>query len=511
MTKDATGIRVLVVDDNREMRDFVIKYGLLPHGYEPIVARDGAEGLNKALTQAPDLILLDFEMPKMSGLDVLEALQEHSFQVPVILMTSYGSEEIAIQVFRTGVRDYIIKPFTVPDLLQSIQRVMAEVKLRQEKAALTKKLLQTNQRLKQHVAELKALYKIGKSVTELMPLDSLLERITDAALYVTRSDKCVLMLNDPETGRLQERVSKRRWSDLSNNLAPNNEYELAQSDASPPKLYVSLQVGSKEIGVLGISNESSRRIFSDHDEQMLGTLADYAAIAIENVQLLAQVEWAKEQEKREIQNLFERYVAPSVVRELLNESEEVALGGSRQQVSVLFADVRNFTDFIAHTTPEVLIEVLNRHLTAAADAVLAQEGTLDKFVGDAVMAFFNAPLPQPDHALRAVRAALAIHRSLGKLHDELPPELRLQFGIGISVGEAVVGNIGTPKLMNFTVVGETVVLGQRLQTRAAGGQTLICQQTCDLVRDHVRARPLGTIELKGLSDRPVFELLGLRA
>jgi class 3 adenylate cyclase/CheY-like chemotaxis protein len=503
-----SNLRILVVDDSREIRDFVIEYALLPHGYKPIVACDGAEGLNKALTQEPDLILLDFEMPKMSGLEVLEALQKHSFEVPVILMTSYGSEEVAVQVFRLGVRDYIIKPFTVPDLLQSMQRVMSEVALRREKAALTQQLLQTNRRLEKHVAELKALYEIGKSVTALMPLDSLLGRITDAALYITRADRCVLMLNDLETGQLRERVSKQRAR--PDDPAPPSEDTAARLEAPPSRFYVPLRVGDKEIGVLGISNQFPHRTFSDHDRQMLGTLADYAAIAIENVRLLAHVEQTKEQEKQEIQGLFERYVAASVVKELLNGSDLVKLGGSRHLVSVLFADLRDFTQFIARTTPEALIDVLNRHITAAADAVLAQEGTLDKFVGDAVMAFFNAPLPQPDHALRAVRAAMAIHRALRRLHDDLPPELRLQFGIGISVGEAVVGNIGTPSLMNFTVVGETVVLGQRLQARAKGGQTLICQQTYDLVREHVHARPLGTVELKGLSTRPAFELLDLK-
>jgi class 3 adenylate cyclase len=274
--------------------------------------------------------------------------------------------------------------------------------------------------------------------------------------------------------------------------------------------HVPLQVRSKVIGVLGVNNKATLQPFGGHDKQMLRTLADYAAIAIENVRLLREVEQTKEREKQEIRSMFERYVAPSVVNELLKQADRVALGGSRQVVSVLFADIRGFTRFSVQTTPEVLVEVLNRHITVAAEAILAEEGTLDKFVGDATLAFFNAPLPQPDHALRAARAALAIHRSIAELHQTLPRAFRLRFGIGISVGEAVVGNIGTPRLMNFTIIGETVNVGQRLQAQAAGGQTLICQQTFDLVRDHVRVAPLGTIELEGLPARQAYELLGMQ-
>jgi class 3 adenylate cyclase len=438
---------------------------------------------------------------------VLEALRQRPFQIPAILMTSHGSEEIAVQVFRLGVRDYIIKPFKVDEILESMEKVMFEVQLRREKAALTNQLMQANQQLKQRLTELNTLYQVGKSVTALMPLDALLGRITDAALYITRAEEGVLMLNDPETGRLKETVSKRRHGQGIRPIKPRDTDELEPPGKTAAMLYIPLQVGSKEIGVLGVNNKNSLRTFSDHDKQMLRILTDYAAIAIENVRLLHQVEKSKEQEKRQIQNLFERYVAPPVVKELLNKTDEVALGGTRQTVSVLFADIRGFTRFSTQHNPEMLVEVLNRYITVAAKAILDQEGTLDKFMGDAVMAFFNAPLPQPDYALRAVRAASTIQRAIAVLHRKLPPPLRLRFGIGVSVGEAVVGNIGTPQMMNYTIIGEAVNKGQRLQARAKGGQTLICQNTFQLVRDHVKARPLGTVELKGLPASHVFELL----
>jgi adenylate cyclase len=154
--------------------------------------------------------------------------------------------------------------------------------------------------------------------------------------------------------------------------------------------------------------------------------------------------------------------------------------------------------------------VLNRYMAAAATAVLQQDGTLDKFLGDGVMAIFNAPLPQPDHALQAVRAALAIQQSVTKVHRELPEPLHLRFGIGLSSGQAVVGNIGAAQLMNYTAVGDCVVVAKRLQETARGGQILLDNRIYDLVRGCVQTNPLGVMELKGrATPETVHELVGL--
>ncbi len=511
MPKEENRVRVLVIDDSQEIRDFVVEYVLRPNGYEPLIATDGAEGLSRALTEVPDLIITDYEMPKMTGEEVVAALQESGIKIPIILMTSHGSEQIAIQVFRMGVRDYIIKPFAIEEMLEAIEQVLLEVRLRREKNALTQKLMHTNQELKQRLAELNTLYHVGKSVTALMPINMLLERIVEAALYVTQADECMLLLNDPKTGRLREQVSKQRAkSETSDSPERKPEDLLFQTSVPGAALYIPLQVGGKQVGILGVNNRVSLRPFNDHAKQMLLTLVDYAAIGIQNVQLLHQVEKAKEREKQQVKTMFERYMAPTVVNKLLSQSDQVMLGGTRQVVSVLFADIRSFTKFSTQIPPEVLVEVLNRHITVVAETILAEEGTLDKFMGDAVMAFFNAPLPQPDHAQRAARAALAIHRAVEKLHKTMPDAFQMEFGIGISVGEVIVGNIGSPQLMNFTIIGEPVNVCQRLQSQAQGGQIFICEQTAKLLHKHARIRPLGALQLKGLSARHAFELLGMK-
>lgn len=218
-----------------------------------------------------------------------------------------------------------------------------------------------------------------------------------------------------------------------------------------------------------------------------------------------------EEQVYKVRRTFERYVAPQVVEQLLSDPSSVQLGGVRQEVTVLFADIRGFTAFSEKLAPEVLVQVLNQHLTLASEAIFAEKGTLDKFIGDAVVAIYNAPLPQPDHAVRAVRSALAMQRQIAALHADLPPQERLGFGIGIATGVAVVGNIGSPQLQNYTVVGDCINLASRLQAHAGPGQILLNQEAYEQTRSLVMAREVGYVQVRGRSEADlVYEVLGLR-
>lgn len=218
-----------------------------------------------------------------------------------------------------------------------------------------------------------------------------------------------------------------------------------------------------------------------------------------------------EAQARRIRQTFEQYVVPHVVEQLLSDPESVRLGGARREITTLFADIRGFTAFSEKLEPEATVEVLNRYLTLASEAILSEEGTLDKFFGDGVMALFNAPLSQTDHTLRAVRSALKILDALKATYAELSPENRLAFGIGITAGHAVVGSIGSHTIKNYTAIGDCVSLASRLQTHAAPLQILLNTTAYDNVYMHVRARELGYIQVKGHSEPDlVFEVLGLR-
>ena len=219
-----------------------------------------------------------------------------------------------------------------------------------------------------------------------------------------------------------------------------------------------------------------------------------------------------EAKMRSIRQTFERYVAPAVVERLLSNPESVRLGGARQEITSFYADIRGFTAFSETTEPEFQIEVLNKHLTLAAAAILAQEGTLDKFVGDSAMAIFNAPEPQADHTLRAVRAALATQASVREQHKQMDERERLSFGIGITVGEAVVGNIGSVVVQNFTAIGDCVNLSSRLSDLAEPGQILISAEVYERVKDDVEVRFMGDLQIRGhRQPDPIYEVVGLKA
>ncbi len=200
---------------------------------------------------------------------------------------------------------------------------------------------------------------------------------------------------------------------------------------------------------------------------------------------------------RRIRETFERYVSPAIVEQMLSNPDAVRLGGIRREVTSFYADIRGFTAFSENTTPEFQIKVLNKHLTLVTGAILAHGGTLDKFVGDAAMAIFNAPIPQLDHVMRAIRAALTTQRAVQEHHQQVDEQERLHFGIGITVGDAVIGNIGSAVLHNFTAIGDCVNLSARLSDIAAPGQVLISEAAYKRVQDQIIARPVGSIQVQG--------------
>ena len=217
-----------------------------------------------------------------------------------------------------------------------------------------------------------------------------------------------------------------------------------------------------------------------------------------------------ERKKLEAQRrLLERMVSPAVLEQINLKSFQI--GGKKTGITILFADIRGFTSYSEKQTPEELVAVLNRYLAAAAEAVLAYEGTVDKFLGDAVMAWFNAPLPQPDHTLRAVKTALAIRTAIENLHQELPAEAHLDFGIGIHYGEAVLGWIGTEKRLEYTAIGDSINTTKRIQENSARNQILISRDAYERVKDQVDAKPYAPLTVKGKAQPiEVYEIIGLK-
>jgi adenylate cyclase len=217
-----------------------------------------------------------------------------------------------------------------------------------------------------------------------------------------------------------------------------------------------------------------------------------------------------ERKKLEAQRrLLERMVSPAVLDQINLNSFKI--GGKKVDITCLFADIRGFTGYSETQTPEDLVAVLNLYLAAAADAVLAHEGTVDKFLGDAVMAWYNAPLPQPDHTLRAVKTALSIRDAIDKLHKELPVESQLDFGIGIHYGDAVLGWIGTEKRLEYTAIGDSVNTTKRIQENSSKNQILISRDAYERVKNQVDAQSYAPLTVKGKAQPiEVYEVIGLK-
>ncbi len=217
-------------------------------------------------------------------------------------------------------------------------------------------------------------------------------------------------------------------------------------------------------------------------------------------------------EKEMIKRAFTRYVAREVVEEILKNPESMALTGERRQVTVLFCDVRGFTPMSERMSPEDVVLLLNDFYNLMIETTFKHDGTLDKFLGDAVMAVFGAPIAHPDHSARAIRTALAMQEGIGGLNARRAQQGKepIAVGIGVSAGEAVAGTVGTEDRMEYTVIGDSVNLAARLESNAKPHQILISHRTYERVRDLVDARPLGRIRVKGKEEEvEVYEVLGL--
>ena len=217
-----------------------------------------------------------------------------------------------------------------------------------------------------------------------------------------------------------------------------------------------------------------------------------------------------ERKKLEAQRrLFERMVSPAVIEQL--DPNSLQLGGKRLDITAVFADIRGFTSFSEKQSPEKLVRILNRYLAKMADAILAHEGTIDKFMGDAVMAWFNAPIPQKDHTMRAVKSALAIRDSFEVLYKELPKEEHLAFGVGINYGDAVLGLIGTEKRLEYTAISDTVNTAKRIQENSGKNQIIISKAAYERVKKEVNVKELAPMPAKGKAQPiEVFEVVGLK-
>jgi adenylate cyclase len=234
----------------------------------------------------------------------------------------------------------------------------------------------------------------------------------------------------------------------------------------------------------------------------------FAGMSLSYIMIILYRSSTEEREKRKIRSMFGKYVSPEVVAQMMDNPPE--LGGVDRELTVFFSDIRGFTSLSETLTPQELVKHLNEYLSAMTDIILETGGTLDKYVGDEVMCFWGAPLEVKDHAARACRCALLQKKRLAELNEQWPPEKRLAIGIGLNTGIMTVGNMGSAGRMNYTLMGDNVNLGARLEgtNKVYGTMIIVSEYTYAMVKDQFVFRELDTIRVKG-KNRPVviYELL----
>jgi adenylate cyclase len=264
--------------------------------------------------------------------------------------------------------------------------------------------------------------------------------------------------------------------------------ENLSSGAWPPgasEHSITLEAGSDRLGVIEFAR--ARGEFRPRDIAIFETLAAEMGIALENVRLY-----------RQLDRLFRTYLSPDVADTLRDDPSRAELGGSMAEITALFADLRGFTSFSESTDPATVLDMLNRYFGRAVPVILNNGGTVVQFVGDALLAVFDAPTPRPDHAFRAAKAALEMQEAIAEEagSDDASPRFR----IGINTGVALIGNVGSEELRSFNVVGDAINVASRLETSAEVGQVVIGETTYHAISDRVSVTELGAIDLKGKSE-----------
>jgi adenylate cyclase len=248
--------------------------------------------------------------------------------------------------------------------------------------------------------------------------------------------------------------------------------------------------GDKVIGIIHIDSPMAANTFGEADLELLSALGNYAAIAIEQASLNKKVQLEKVRRER-----FEKYFSPAVAERIMSEGEKEV---QELEVSVVFADIVGFTPMAEKMEPLEVGQLLNDYFSRMADVVLEYDGTLDKFIGDCIMAVFGAPYPQEDHAERAVRVALEMRRRLTELNKELAKDPPIEMRMGINSGKVIAGPIGSHKRKEITVLGDTVNVASRIESMVAkAGQVVVGERTQELVKDSFELKDLGTVILKG--------------
>jgi adenylate cyclase len=424
----------------------------------------------------------------------------------------------------TDVR-YDDKPLGHTQLLISANDVMSTVLRSKDEipvAAQRDKVLEALQR-KANI--LTALYEMSKTLGSVFDLNAIFEKATDIIFRSTPADRVVALLaedgnngDDPNLtpiavrardnkleaharklsiGRtITRKVMRDRVALLSQDAASDEQFAGVDSIVSQgvrSTICAPLMAESRVHGALYADRLDPFAAFKPDDLELISAVAAQTAIAVENAR--AHERLAREEVARAN---YSRFLPEYVVKQMLENPESFKLGGVSQTITILFADIRGFTRISEHAPPEKIVSLLNRYFSAMTDIIFAHGGTLDKYLGDGLMALFGAPTATPDDASNALNAAVAMQRRLLGINRELRDEgfAEIGVGMGLHTGEVVVGYIGSERRSEYTAIGDTVNTSSRLESNAQGGEILISDATAKAARSRYKLKPREAIMVK---------------
>ena len=370
------------------------------------------------------------------------------------------------------------------------------------------------------------LLEVSKGLGKSVDIDALLEKIVEYAFQVLETDRCAILLTDDD-GQLVPKLSRdRRGADAPGAVpqsiartAVEQQVAILSDDAAEDQRFTGQSIVMQKVrsamcvplvsgemrvlGILYVDNFSIRK-FVEADLDFLIAFAGLASVALENGQLADRI-------RREAlaRSNFERFFTPALAARIASSPEAVKLGGDKRRVAVLFSDIRGFTALSETMNPDAMARLLTEYFTEMVECVFRHGGTLDKFIGDAVMAQWGAPIGALDDCDRAMQAALDMMTGLDALNARWRAEARptLEIGIGLNVGDVFAGNIGSDRRLEYTVIGDSVNVSSRLCGAAGPGEILISEPFRDALAAPPPLDALPPMELKGKSQPlPVFRV-----
>ncbi|MFK7990154.1 MAG: adenylate/guanylate cyclase domain-containing protein [Sandaracinaceae bacterium] len=415
---------------------------------------------------------------------------------------------------------------------------MVESHIRSKLAPLTaqsflpERLVQDAATLRRDYEKLRVSYELARAIGIELDIDKALVKILDAAFQLLEADRGVILLYDAErellprcvrtragaqdpneevviSSTIVEQVLRDKAAVLSSDATVDSRFQGAHSiimQGIRSSMAVPLLHSDEVFGIMMLDSQIATNAFTEKDLQLFQNVANQAAVAIQNSLFAAKLE--KEAVTRE---RFQRLLSPAIAQQVIEGKVEVKKGGEERNTTVLFSDIRGFTAMSESQSAQSVVDMLNEYFERMVEVIFHHEGTLDKFVGDEIMALFGAPVSHPDDAYRAVKTALEMKAVLAEFNEERMAEghAEVKIGIGINTGECVAGYLGSSKALEYTVIGDTVNTGARLCSIAKAGEIIISVSTYEAVRDFFEVIELPPTQVKGKANAlKIFNVVG---